>query len=355
MDKIRILNLYDVLVGTKILDQLVKMVVAKEYSKIFVITTSVIGDLHFGKIKEVIPNVEKILIDISESEKNIETVEKIWEKLFSAECDRKSLIMILGGGVLGDVAGFAAATFMRGIPFIQIPTTLLSQVDSSVGGKNGINFKEVKNLIGTFDQPIAVLCDVNFLFTLPNREFIAGFGEIIKHGLIADKKYFEFVTSKKPGEFTQPELVNIVLGSIKIKSHIVNQDEKEKDQRKLLNFGHTIGHAVEALSLKTKYPLLHGEAISIGMVIETKISQLVGLLSKNEVSVIKNSLINAGLPTNYQNIKVNQILEKIKADKKIENGKINWTLLKTIGKAVIHQNVDDKIVISALKNYGFKD
>ena len=350
MDKIHVLNSYDVLVGTNILDQLTKIVASENYSKTFVITTSIVGDLHFKKVKEVLPNAEKILIEISEQEKNIESVKEIWEKLFSLGCDRKSLIIIMGGGGLGDVAGFAASTYMRGIPFIQIPTTLLSQVDSSVGGKNGINFKEIKNLIGTFNQPITVLCEIDFLSTLPDRTFLEGFGEIIKHGIVADKTYFDFVTSKKPREFNTSELSKIILGSINIKAKIVNDDEKEKGIRKLINFGHTIGHGVEALSQNTDHPLSHGEAISIGMVVEAKISMLLGLISNTEVSQIIQSLNNAGLPTSLPNISVKDLIEKINSDKKIEAGSIKWTLIEEIGKGIINQEVDEKIIITALKS-----
>lgn len=356
MNKIRVLNTYDVLVGTKILDKLGELVISKDYSKIFVITTPVIADLHFGKIKEIIPNAEKIILDINESKKNIETVAEIWTKLFSAGCDRKSLVIILGGGVLGDVAGFASSTFMRGIPFIQIPTTLLSQVDSSVGGKNGINFKEVKNLIGTFDQPIAVFCEINFLSTLPDRTFIEGFGEIIKHGIVADKTYFDFVTSKKPKEFNSEELSKIIIESINIKAKIVNDDEKEKGTRKLINFGHTIGHGIEALSQNTNHPLFHGEAISIGMIVEAKISMLLGLISEVEVNHIKEALSYAGLPTNLPDISIEDLIEKINSDKKIEAGSIKWTLIENIGKGIINQEVDEKIIVTALKSsYEFRN
>src|SRR3989344_5850139 len=265
MDKIHVLNSYDVLVGTNILDQLTKIVASENYSKTFVITTSIVGDLHFKKVKEVLPNAEK-------------------------------------------------------------------------------------NLIGTFNQPITVLCEIDFLSTLPDRTFLEGFGEIIKHGIVADKTYFDFVTSKKPREFNTSELSKIILGSINIKAKIVNDDEKEKGIRKLINFGHTIGHGVEALSQNTDHPLSHGEAISIGMVVEAKISMLLGLISNTEVSQIIQSLNNAGLPTSLPNISVKDLIEKINSDKKIEAGSIKWTLIEEIGKGIINQEVDEKIIITALKS-----
>lgn len=347
-EKITVLKNYDVFVGRGIIKKIPKLINDKGYSKIFVITTPVIDKFCFGKLTSQVGSLKKIIINVDESTKNINSVQAIWEKLFTFGCDRRSIIIILGGGVLGDVAGFAASTFMRGIPFIHIPTTLLSQVDSSVGGKNGINFMNIKNLIGSFSQPLAVFCDTDFLLTLPNREFIEGFGEIIKHGIIAEKKYFNFVSSKKPKEFTNQEISQIILESIKIKAEIVNRDEKESDLRKLLNFGHTIGHAIEALTQKSNKPLLHGEAVSIGIIIEAKISKILGLISDREVNEIKKVLDNAGLPTELPKLSSKDLIKKIKADKKNEAGKIKFTLIKGIGIGVVNQNVDEKIIKNVL-------
>lgn len=354
-DKIRVLDTYDVFVGTGLIKNLPSLISLKNYSKIFVITDPLVGEQWFEKIQSSIPlKIEKIEIDAGEKAKNIETVKDIWEKLLLANCDRKSLIINLGGGVAGDMGGFAASTFMRGIDFLQIPTTLLSQVDASVGGKVGIDFGNVKNLIGAFNQPIAVVIDTQTLKTLPDREFIAGFAEIIKHGLISDFEYFNLVTSRKPLDFDNKELEKIILKSCQIKAGIVSKDEKESGLRKLLNFGHTAGHAIEALSLETDNPLLHGEAVSIGMIVAAKISQLLGNISKKDFASIKIGLINAGLPVLVPNLPISKILDKIKSDKKGEKGEINWTLLKKAGKAIINQKVDEKIVISAIKqNYEF--
>lgn len=348
MKKIRVLNSYDVFVGIGVIDKLPQLTSVKKYSKVFVITTPKVDKFCFSKLKEVLSNIEKIVVDIDEKTKNIEKVQTIWEELFLKGCDRKSLVIILGGGVLGDLAGFAASTFMRGVDFIQVPTTLLSQVDSSIGGKNGLNFKGVKNLIGTFDRQVAVICDINFLDSLPDRQFTEGFGEIIKHGVVADKSYFDFVTSKKPRDFSKDELAKIILESIKIKAKIVNSDEKEQGPRKLINFGHTIGHAVEALSQNTNHPLFHGEAVSIGMVIEAKISQALGLISEEKVKQIKKALEIAGLPTNMPDFSFKNLMEKIKADKKSEAGEIKFTLLEEIGKGIIKQNVSEDIIKKAI-------
>ena len=218
-----------------------------------------------------------------------------------------------------------------------------------IGGKNGIDFSNVKNLIGTFNQPIGVIIDVQTLSSLPKREFLSGFAEIIKHGLIKDRKYFEKVTSKHPLEFNQDTLIDIIERSCKIKAEIVEADEIENGPRKLLNFGHTIGHAIESLSLESSTPLLHGEAISIGMLAGAKISHLMDLLSLSDLQRIKQSLINAGLPISTESIEINKVLEKIKSDKKNEKGKVNFTLLQEIGKAVYNQNVPDEVIIQAIK------
>ncbi len=332
----------DIFVVLDLIPRLSRLVNIKKYSEIFIITDSVVEKHYFPEFKKNFPKVEKIVVSLGEKAKNIETIKTIWQKLLTYGCDRKSLIINLGGGAILDIGGFAAATYMRGVNFIQIPTTLLSQVDACVGGKVAVNFAGVKNLIGSFNQPVAVFCDINFLSTLPDREFISGFAEVIKHGLIADKKYFDFVTSKKPKAFSKEELVKIILGSIKIKAAIVNKDEKETGQRRLLNFGHTIGHAIEALSQDTTSPLLHGESISIGMVIEAKISRI-------GVDKIKQALTNAGLPTQLPDFPIEQILERIKSDKKSERGDIQWTLIESIGKAVINKSVNEKTLRKALE------
>lgn len=336
------------LIGKGIVSKLPWLIDLGKYSGIFVITDETVDKYCFQKLADAIPqNLKKIVLPAGEQFKTIKSVGKVWQKLLSEGCDRKALIINLGGGVIGDLGGFAASTYMRGIPFFQIPTTLLAQVDSSTGGKTGINFSGVKNLVGSFNQPIGVICDIDFLSTLPDREFIEGFGEIIKNGAISDKKYFEFVSGKKPRSFTQEELIKIVMGSVEIKAKVVTSDEKEKDIRKLLNFGHTIGHAIESLSQESNKPLLHGEAIAVGMVLEGKISNLVGLLSDSELKELKQAIIRAGLPTAY-NLPVDEILEKMKSDKKNEKGEINWTLLKSIGHAIFNQKVPDEIVRKVL-------
>lgn len=348
---------YPVFIGSNLVKQVSVLFNLQKYSQVFIITDRTIGPALSEEITKNIRNETNIItVEAGEKHKNIETVQQIWGKLSELNGDRKSLVLNMGGGVITDMGGFAASAFMRGLDFIQIPTTLLSMVDASVGGKVGIDFAGIKNLIGAFNQPIGVLIDITTLKTLPEREFNSGFAEIVKHGLIYDKKYFDFVTSKKPNDFSDEEIIEIIFRSCQIKSAIVSADEKESGARKLLNFGHTIGHAIESLSLETDNPLLHGEAISIGMLIEAKISQLVGNIDESQYQQIKKILINTKLPIEYKNTDINDVLKKIKKDKKSEKGLIQWTLLESIGRAIINQNIPEGQIKKAFKEvYGFTD
>lgn len=340
---------YPIFIGNNLIKHIADHIEIQKYSRIFVITDEIIAPLLLKKLLQALPeNTHAITLPAGEKAKNIETVQIIWKAMKDANLDRKSLVINLGGGVIGDMGGFAAATYMRGTNFLQIPTTLLSQIDASVGGKTGVDFAEIKNFIGLFQQPVAVVIDTGTLQTLPRREFISGFSEIIKHGLITDAVYFEKVTSKRPEEFSQDELTDIIARSCEIKKEIVEQDEKESGIRKLVNFGHTIGHAIESLSLETEHPLLHGEAISIGMVAEAKISQLENLISEEDVTTIKNALENAGLPTKTKITDKEKIKNKMQSDKKNVGGKINFTLLTRIGKAEINQTVSDETIEQTL-------
>lgn len=333
---------YKIFIGENILNDLSEIIDLKNYSKVIVIADSKIPE-------NILSDYERIVIPSGEENKNIETVQTIWKELLDRKADRKTLVINLGGGVIGDMGGFAAATYMRGINFLQIPTTLLSAVDASVGGKLGIDFSGIKNIIGSFNQPIGVIIDTKTFDTLPEREFISGFGEIIKHGIIANLNYYKKVTAKPPRNFSSEELIDIIKESVSIKSHIVSGDEKESGKRKLLNFGHTIGHAIESFSLVTDTPLLHGEAVSIGMVAEAKISEQMGLITENEVVKIRSAIENAGLPVTYQVTDKEQVISLLARDKKSEGGKINWTLIKKIGEAVIDQDVSPEHVLVALE------
>lgn len=298
-----------------------------------------------------------IVLHPGESEKNIVTVKRIWKVLLESGFDRRSLVLTIGGGVIGDMGGFAASTFMRGIEFIQIPTTLLAMVDASIGGKTGINFGGIKNSIGTFRQPKAVVIATQFLQTLPERELLSGWAEIIKHGLILDAAYLEAVTAKRPSEYSADEIASIIHRSCELKAQIVTADETEGGDRKKLNFGHTIGHAIEAYlheyaaqSDTDVTPFTHGEAIAVGMVAEAYLSWKNGLIQETVVHQIEDAITTVGLPIRlppqfcesehvYQ-----ELYQKMLHDKKNTNGTIQFALLKALGKAIYDVTVEeDKI------------
>lgn len=340
---------YDIVVGKNILQEISSHFDFSKYTRTVIVT-----DEHANHwqpvLSENLPlDHTTLILPPGEIEKNIDSLQKIWHHLKETKCDRKSLVINLGGGVIGDMGGFAASTYMRGIDFINIPTTLLSQVDASVGGKTSIDFEGLKNFIGTFTQPKAVIIDVKTLTTLPERQLVAGFAEVIKHGLIADERYFKFVTSKKPSEFSSDELIEIISGSNEIKKHIVEEDTLEKGLRKLVNFGHTIGHAIESLRLETDHPLLHGEAVSLGIVAEARLSQLKAMISEDDLKLIKEKLNQAGLPTHVERQSLEKVLEKMSQDKKNTGGEIKWTLLARIGKAVFDQSATAEQIEKALE------
>lgn len=344
------INSYPIHIGADLIGQIASILDIKKYSKIFIICDDIIKSHFLEKLqKGLLMQSECIILPSGEKEKNILNIEKVWEALKTGEADRKSLIINLGGGVITDMGGFAASTYMRAIDFINIPTTLLSQVDASVGGKTGIDFSGIKNLIGTFDQPIGVIIDVQTLKTLPQREFISGFAEIIKHGLIADKPYFDKVTQKLPRDFSEEELIDIITASCEIKRKVVEADQKESGLRKVLNFGHTIGHAIEALRLDSNSPLLHGEAISIGMVAEAKISQSMAMISDEDVEIIRQAVIHAGLPVSIEQLDIGEVTSRMHSDKKNENGRINFTLLERIGHATYNQQAPEEVIKEALQ------
>lgn len=271
-----------------------------------------------------------IVIQAGEANKTLATMEYIYEELIEFGADRKSFIVGFGGGLVTDVAGFSASTFMRGISFGFIPTSLLAMVDASIGGKNGVNHNRFKNMIGTFNQPDFVLIDKNFLQTLPDDEYISGIGEALKHFLINNKEqYFDFIANHKVYLDKTKVTDDFLYNQAKVKVEIVNKDEKESGERKKLNFGHTFGHAIEKLS-----GIKHGFAVSIGMVIAAKISNKLGLLSQNEVDDIIEGLKISGLPVET-NIAKKDIIQAMYKDKKKDGDNIDFIALKGIGNAKI--------------------
>lgn len=275
-------------------------------------------------------NIDAIIIEIQSGEehKNIEKCQLIWNALSSQQFDRNSLLINLGGGVIGDMGGFAASTYKRGIDFIQIPTSLLAMVDASVGGKLGIDFAYLKNQIGVFNNPKAVLINPIFLNSLPKNQLLSGFAEVVKHALIADKCYWEEI---KTTPLEKMNWESIIFQSVVIKNNIVTQDALEKGERKKLNFGHTFGHAIESFYLKLGNPILHGEAISLGMILENNLSKI-NKEEKNEItSFISNTFSIPKKPP------LKALLEWMKSDKKNRKEKINFTLLNAIGSSIVNQ------------------
>jgi len=284
-----------------------------------------------------------ILIPDGEIYKDYFWAYHILTQLLELGLDRKSCLIALGGGVIGDITGFVASIYMRGIPYIQIPTTLLSQVDSSVGGKTAVNHPLGKNMIGSFWQPSLVWIDVNTLDTLPEREFISGMAEVIKYGIIWDKDFFDYLESNREKILKKDKdlLIPAIKRACEIKAEVVSKDERESSLRAILNYGHTIGHAIETLTGYTTY--LHGEAISIGMVYEAKLSNILGFLEKESLERIKNILKNLGLPTILPiNIDTTAMVKTILLDKKNIEGKIRMVIPESIGKMKINFEISEE-------------
>jgi 3-dehydroquinate synthase len=327
---------YKILIGQNILNKGL-FDFLKNYSSVVVLTDSNIEKLHFDRLQSKISQkLQKIVIKPGEENKTIQTVEQILLQMSNFKMDRKSILICLLGGVVGDLGGFAASVYMRGLDFVQIPTTLLAQVDSSVGGKTGFDFAGIKNLIGTFSQPSAVFCDIDFFQTLPKRVYIEGFAEIIKHGIVWDNDFLQdlFTLSSSsdfdPLKIEPQKLIQIINHSIKIKAEIVTKDEKEtKGVREILNFGHTFGHALEIIMMENNEYIYHGEAVAIGMIKELELNQ------QNQQVVdfnkLQKLLQNFNLPTTYQipkNISHQDfetgIIKLMEKDKKNTSGKVKF-------------------------------
>jgi 3-dehydroquinate synthase len=340
---------YSVHVGPGILEQTNELLGFALYSGVFVITDTNLETHWLPKLKHISKNFQgTIAFQAGEKSKRLETVEKIWSAMLAAGCDRKSLVLLLGGGVVGDIGAFAASTYMRGVPFAHLPTSLLAQVDSSIGGKTGFDYSNIKNFIGTFAQPVAVVSDTEVLNSLPPRELVAGFAEMYRHGLIRDARFFKALSQKRPQDYTSGELADFIVTSVRIKASVVDEDETEQGPRKLINLGHTVGHAIEALSWETDHPLLHGEAVSIGLCIEADLSRRQGLIGLAEVKEISAALSHAGLPTHSPHLPIDRLMDEMRHDKKDERGQIEFTLLRDIGDAFYNQVVPDEVLTSAI-------
>ncbi len=307
-------------------------------------------------IKKLCESVNLIGIPGGDKTKNFSQLENVLEESLSFNIDRSSLIIAFGGGVIGDLAGFAASILLRGIDFVQIPTTLLAQVDSSVGGKTGINSSKSKNLIGSFHQPIAVIADIDMLKTLPKREFLAGLVEVIKYGLIYDVEFFNSLEDnyKDILNYDQLKLNEVISKSCEIKSLIIKNDEKENGKRALLNLGHTFGHAIESYG-KYDGTIIHGEAVSIGICLAFRLSSKMGYCPQVETDRVVRFFKKLTLPTSLKElinipITTSEMFKKFKYDKKNKNNQLTFILNEKIGKSFIRNNMDKNTLIEFLND-----
>lgn len=347
-------NNYSVYFDSKGYETLAEMLKPSHYSKIFILVdenTSQYCLPHLLNHLATEIEIEIIELEVGEIHKNIATCTEVWGALSELGGDRKSILINLGGGVISDLGGFVACTFKRGIDFINIPTTLLSMVDASIGGKNGVDLGNLKNQIGIIREPKAVIVDTQFLSTLPQNEMRSGLAEMLKHGLIFDKKYWDKFKDLK--SLNTDNLNELIHQSIEIKNEIVCEDLTENGIRKSLNFGHTLGHAIESYFLEndSKTSLLHGEAIAVGMILESFISREKELLTNEEYQEIKYIINDIFERVEFSQIDIEKIIELLIFDKKNEFGKVQFALLDGIGKIKINQESDNVLIYKAFEDY----
>lgn len=319
--------------------------------KLMVISDSNVSQYYLEECKNILKphckEVYEFVFLAGEAQKNLNTVEACYEKLIHAQFDRNDVLIALGGGVVGDMTGFIAATYLRGIRFVQVPTSLLAMVDSSIGGKTGVDFKSYKNMVGAFHQPKLVYMNLASLETLPEREFMSGMSEIIKHGLIKDKAYFEWLNHNSAAILRKDYdvLCQMIMTSCNIKREVVENDPYEKKDRALLNLGHTIGHSVEKLM---DFKLLHGECVSIGCICATYISYLRGFLSKEEYQAVIDCFDAFKQPIQINGLSIDEIIAVTKHDKKMDGNLIKFILLHQLGNAFIDTTITDQELEKAI-------
>ncbi len=335
---------YPIHIGSDLLQKTELILPHLKRKNVAIVTNTTVAPLYLAKLVQALKNtgvsVLEIILPDGETYKNTETLNLIYDALLKNRCERSTTLIALGGGVIGDLTGYAAATYLRGVPFIQIPTTLLSQVDSSVGGKTGINHPLGKNMIGAFYQPKLVLADIDTLQTLPARELSAGVAEVIKYGLIRDTGFFDWleVNISKLMALDEGVIMYAIYRSCQNKAEVVAADEHEMGERALLNLGHTFGHAIENAMGYGVW--LHGEAVAAGTMLAADLSQRMGWLDAEQISRIHVLLSAANLPLNAPKLGVEKYLDLMANDKKVEGGKIRLVLQQGIGKAVITSDYD---------------
>ncbi len=347
---------YPIYIGNGILEQVERILPYLKQKRVAIVTNETVAPFYLQKFQSAFERNQvstvTIILPDGEHYKDWKTLNLIYDALLKQNCERKTTLIALGGGVIGDLTGFAAATYLRGIPFIQVPTTLLAQVDSSVGGKTGINHPLGKNMIGAFYQPLLVLADSATLSTLPDREFRSGIAEVIKYGLIWDDAFFSWL-EENMNKLVARDLTVLnkaICRSCEIKAEIVAADEFESGVRSLLNLGHTFGHAIENAMGYGQW--LHGEAVAAGTLVAAELSKRKGLIKETEIVRIKKLFQLADLPVSLPAISPNQYLDLMKLDKKVEGGKMRFILLNQIGKAAIFDNIPESLVIETMTACG---
>jgi 3-dehydroquinate synthase len=341
---------YPILVGESIAN-LGKHLKNKGFSKnVFVVTNPTVKKHCFAKLASGLEkagfNVKLSIVPDGEKFKTLDSIKKIYSDAAKAGVDRKTVAVALGGGVVGDMCGFFAATYLRGIPLVQVPTTLLAMVDSSIGGKTGVDLKEGKNLVGAFYQPRLVLIDVSALQTLPKGHLLNGMAEVIKYSIVKDEEFFNFLNgnSEKLFSFQDGMFEKMILRCSAIKADVVSKDEREtKGVREILNFGHTFGHAIETLS---DYKLCHGQAVAAGMVLAGNLGVRLGMFNRKDNSLVYSLLAKAGFPVDFhlKKFKIEKILSVLRRDKKVVDGKFRFVVPKKIGEAVVVKDVSLSLI-----------
>lgn len=347
---------YEIHIGGALLAQLDAFVAPLAPTSILIVSDATVAPLYGATARAAAGRIAPTtLLELGggEPHKTMATVGRVLDALVASGADRRSVVIALGGGVIGDIAGFAAAIYMRGIRYVQVPTTLLAQVDSSVGGKTGVNHPRGKNLIGAFHQPAVVVADTDTLRTLPQRELAAGLAEVLKHGLIADAAYFERTVRDLPRLLACDEeaLVAAIGRSCQIKAGVVARDERESGERALLNLGHTFAHAIEALTGFSQW--LHGEAVGCGLCLAADLSHRIGLLGRGDVERVAAAVAAARLPTRIEGLSLRDALGSMRGDKKAEAGRVKFVLLERVGRA-IQRPVPDEAVAETLAAAGFR-
>ena len=319
--------------------------------KVCIVTDSHVEPLYYTavetELKKVSSCVFSFVFEAGEPNKNLDTVQQLYKTLIEHEMDRKGLLVALGGGVVGDLTGFGAATYLRGIDFIQVPTTLLAQVDSSIGGKTGVDFDAYKNMVGAFHMPKLVYINLRTLKTLPDQQFYAGMGEVIKHGFIKDRAYLDQLIAQADQILArEPDILSAVIGrSCEIKREVVENDPFEQGDRALLNFGHTLGHAIEKLK---DFQMLHGECVSVGSVAAAWLSWQRGNISEADYETVREATRRYHLPLTISGLAPEAILQATKSDKKMESGTIRFVLLRSLGDAYTDKTVTDEQLLQAI-------